>query len=160
MAVDMFIKIGDIEGESKDTTHEGEIDVISWNWGLSQAGTFHTGGGGGAGKASVQDLVITKKVDKASPILMQSCCKGSHIEEIVLTVRKAGDDPLEYLILTLTKAMVTSVSASAPSGDSDIMEDVTLNFAEFKVAYEAQDDTGAGAGGVEFAWSVEKNTEA
>ena len=91
MAVDMFIKLGDIQGESKDKKHMGETDVLAWSWGMSQSGTFHTGGGGGAGKVNVQDISLTKWVDKASAPLMLHCCNGKHIPECLLTVRKAGE---------------------------------------------------------------------
>ena len=77
MAVDMFIKIDGIKGESKDKKHKDEIDVLAWSWGMSQSGTFHTGGGGGAGKVNVQDLSFTKWVDKASAALMLCCCNGN-----------------------------------------------------------------------------------
>ncbi|MCK9688689.1 type VI secretion system tube protein Hcp, partial [Scleromatobacter humisilvae] len=35
MAMDMFIKIGSLKGESVDKTHAGEIDVLAWSWGMS-----------------------------------------------------------------------------------------------------------------------------
>ncbi|HYN78560.1 MAG TPA: type VI secretion system tube protein Hcp, partial [Lamprocystis sp. (in: g-proteobacteria)] len=73
MAVDMFLKLEGVTGESQDKTHTGEIDVLAWSWGLSQSGTFHTGGGGGAGKVNVQDLSFTKYIDKSSPNLMLYC---------------------------------------------------------------------------------------
>ena len=68
MAVDMFIKIGDIEGESADKVHAKEIDVLAWSWGMSQSGNMHQGGGGGAGKVSVQDLSLTKYIDKGTVV--------------------------------------------------------------------------------------------
>ena len=34
MAVDMFLKIDGIKGESKDSKHKDEIDVLAWSWGL------------------------------------------------------------------------------------------------------------------------------
>jgi len=76
MAANMFIKIGDIKGESTDKTHAGEIDVLSWSWGMSQSGTPHTGGGG-AGKVSVQDISVTKFFDSATPPVMLACCNGN-----------------------------------------------------------------------------------
>ena len=79
MALDMFIKIGDVKGEAQDSKHKDEIDVLSWSWGMIQSGTTHMGGGGGAGKVNVQDLSITKYVDKSSPILMMACCKANII---------------------------------------------------------------------------------
>ena len=45
MAVDMFIKIKGHDGESKDDKHKKQIDVLAWSWGMSQSGSFHTGGG-------------------------------------------------------------------------------------------------------------------
>ena len=58
MAVDMFLKLDDVKGESRDNKHKDEIDVLAWSWGVSQSGTMHTGGGGGAGKVNVQDLSL------------------------------------------------------------------------------------------------------
>ena len=97
MAVDTFLKLGDIKGESKDSKHGGEIDVLSWSWGVSQTGTMSYGGGGGAGKANFQDLNFMHNVDKASPILMLKCATGEHIKEATLVSRKAGKTQQEYL---------------------------------------------------------------
>ena len=77
---------------------------------MSQSGTTHMGKGGGAGKVSVNDLSITKLVDKGSPMLMISCCNGKHFKEGVLTVRKAGEKPLEYLKITMKEVLVSSIS--------------------------------------------------
>src|SRR5215475_6089574 len=102
MAVDMFMKIAGIAGESKDKSHKGEIDVLAWSWGASQSGTTHEGSGGGAGKANFQDISFTKYIDKGSPALLTRLAKGTHIVDATLVVRKAGDKPLEYLTLKLT----------------------------------------------------------
>ncbi len=79
MAVDMFLKLDKIDGESQDDAHKGEIDVLAWSWGMSQSGNMHMGGGGGAGKVSIQDVSVTKYVDKASATLMKYCSQGDHI---------------------------------------------------------------------------------
>jgi type VI secretion system secreted protein Hcp len=60
MAVDMFIKIGDLKGEAQDKIHKDEIDVLSSSWGVSNSGSAHVGLGAGAGKASIQDLSFSK----------------------------------------------------------------------------------------------------
>src|SRR5258707_2678274 len=106
MAVDMFLKIDDIKGESKDSKHKDEVDVLAWSWGMSQSGTTHTGGGGGAGKVSVQDISVIKYVDKSSPVLQLACCNGKHFKEALLTVRKAGETPLEYLKITMKEVII------------------------------------------------------
>jgi len=159
VAVDMFIKIAGIPGESKDAKHKDDIDILAWSWGMSQSGTFGAGGGGGAGKVNVQDLSFTKYVDKASAALMLNCCNGAHMKDAVLTVRKAGKDPLEYLIVTLEKVMVTSVSTGGSGGEDRLTENVTLNFAKVKVDYKTQTDKGTGQQAGNFRWNLETNAD-
>jgi len=110
MAVDMFIKIGDIKGESRDSKHKEEIDVLAWSWGMSNSGTAHLGGGAGAGKVNVQDLSLTKYIDASSNALMMAACNGKHYPEAVLIVRKAGEKPLEYIKITMNEVLITSLS--------------------------------------------------
>jgi type VI secretion system secreted protein Hcp len=143
MAVDMFMKIGDVKGESRDKKHTGEIDVLAWSWGVSNSGTTHMGGGGGGGKANVQDLSFTKYVDKSSPLLTQKCFTGKHYDEAILTVRKAGDKPLEYMKFTLTEVLVTAVSTGGSGGEDRLTENVTLNFGKVKYEYVEQKADGS-----------------
>ena len=159
MAVDMFLKLGDIKGESLAVGHTEEIEVLSWSWGCSQMGTTHTGTGGGTGTASVQDLTISKYVDKSSPTIVQSCCQGVHMPEAVLTLRKAGgNEPVEYLKITLKEVLISSHSVGSGGGDQ-IAESVTLNFAQFNMEYQPQDNTGAKKGGVVTGkWNIPKNS--
>ena len=157
MAVDMFIKIKGVAGESEDNDHKGENDVLAWSWGMSQSGTMHVGGGGGAGKANFQDLGITKWVDKGSVTLMQACAKGTHIESANLIVRKAGDKPLEYIKLDMKELIVSSISTGGSGGEDRLTENVSLNFREWKMTYTPQDDKGAGGGAVDFGFNIAKN---
>jgi type VI secretion system secreted protein Hcp len=90
MAQDIFLKLNGIDGESPDATHKNEIEVLSWNWGVTQGSNMHAGSGGGAGKATVHDLVFEHFVDCASPNLIKYCLIGKPIAEAKLTVRKAG----------------------------------------------------------------------
>ncbi|MGB0129813.1 MAG: type VI secretion system tube protein Hcp [Rhodocyclaceae bacterium] len=161
MAVDMFIKIGDIKGESTDKTHKETIDVLAWSWGMSQSGTTHMGGGGGSGKVSVQDLSVTKYVDASSNALMLACCAGTHYPEAKLTVRKAGGDPLEYIKLTMKEVIVSSISTGGSGGEDRLTENIVLNFAEFKFEYQEQDEKGKPKGGAkEAAWNIAENAKA
>ena len=160
MAMDMFIKIGDLKGESVDKKHAGEIDVLAWSWGLSQSGSFHGGSGGGAGKVSIQDISVTKYVDTASTALVLACCKGTHIDSAVLTVRKAGDKPLEYIKITLTKVLVSSVSTGGSGGEDRLTENLSLNFAKFKVEYTKQADKGGKDATSTAEWDIPGNEAA
>jgi type VI secretion system secreted protein Hcp len=144
MAVDMFIKITGIEGESPDDKHKNEIDVLAWSWGASQTGTTHTGTGGGGGKANFQDISFTKWIDKSSPVLLGSLATGKHIPDATLVVRKAGGKPLEYLKLKMTGVLVSSVSTGGSGGEDRLTENVTLNFAKFDYEYIQQKPDGTG----------------
>jgi len=157
MAVDMFIQIGDIKGESKDKTHKEKIDVLAWSWGASNAGSFHTGGGGGAGKVNVQDLSFTKYIDLASTELFLSTCNGKHHPEATLIVRKAGESPLEYLTIVMTDVMITSYSTGGSGGEDRLTENVTLNFAKVKVTYKEQAKAGAQAKAPSVSWNIQEN---
>ena len=160
MSVDMFLKVDDIKGESSDGSHGGEIDVLSWNWGMTQSGTTHTGGGGGAGKVSVQDITITKYVDAATPNLMKMCCNGKHFKLAKLTVRKAGENPLEYLTITMEEGLISALTTGASAGDDRLTESVTLNFSKFKVDYKPQKADGSGDAAIEAAWNIATNSAA
>jgi type VI secretion system secreted protein Hcp len=159
MAVDMFLKLDDVKGESKDSKHKEEIDVLAWSWGLSQSGSAHQGGGGGAGKVAVQDISLTKHVDKASPNLLKFCCSGKHFKEAVLTVRKAGEKPVEYLKITMEQVLISSVSTGGSGGEDRLTENVSLNFAKFKFEYTPQKDDGSAGSAVEAHWNIATNSE-
>lgn len=159
MAVDMFLKLDDIKGEAQDSKHKGEIDVLAWSWGLSQSGTFHTGGGGGAGKMNAQDLTVTKWVDLASPLLQLYTANGDHFKEAVLTVRKAGKNPLEYIKLTMKKVMVTSISTGGSGGEDRLTETVSLNFAQADFTYVEQKPDGTGGAKKSFKWDIPANKQ-
>ena len=161
MAVDIFIKIGDIKGESQDKTHKDEIEVLNWSWGMSQSGNMHTGTGGGAGKVSIQDLSLTKFVDKASPNLMMHCSSGKHVPKVTLTVRKAGGDAqVEYLIINLEEVLISSLSTGGSGSDDRLIENITLNFAKVTVDYQPQKADGTKDGGpIKYGWNVRSNTK-
>src|SRR6516225_7319823 len=157
MAVDMFMKIKGVDGESKDSKHKKEIDVLAWSWGMSNSGSAHVGGGDGAGKANVQDLSFTKYIDKSSPDLMLATCNGKHFDSATLIVRKAGEKPLEYLKITMTEVLITSVSTGGSGGEDRLTENVTLNFAKVKVNYEQQTEKGASGAKPKMGWDIAAN---
>lgn len=161
MSVDMFLKFGSIDGDSKVAGHEDEIEVLGWSWGAHQSGTMHRGRGGGAGKVSVQDMTINKWVDQATPNLWKLCCNGKHEDEAILTIRKAGgDSPVEYLKITLEEVLIADLQTGSAQGDEDVTETLTLNFAKFKLEYTPQEADGTGGATVETGWDIRANEEA
>jgi type VI secretion system secreted protein Hcp len=156
MAIDMFLKLDGIKGESKDAKHKDEIHIESFSWGMSQTGAHGTGGGGGAGKVNVHDISITKFVEKSSPSLMLFCANGKHIKEGLITVRKAGEKPLEYLKIKLQDILISGVQQAGHGGDL-MTENVSLNFAKFHVEYQEQKPDGTGSPAGEMGWDVKAN---
>ena len=160
MAVDMFLKLGDIKGEAKDSKHKEEIDVLAWSWGMSNSGSMQSGGGGGSGKANVSDISLTKFIDKSSPNLMLYCCSGKHFGNATLVVRKSGDTPLEYLKIMLEDVLITGVSTGGSGGEDRLTENLTLNFAKYKVSYQPQaKDGGPEGGSIDAGWNMEENVK-
>jgi type VI secretion system secreted protein Hcp len=139
---DMFLKIQGATGEASDVDHKGEIDVVAWSWGL-QAPTSVSGQA--TGRATLSELRIVKHVDKSSTTLMTYVRNHKLIEEVQLVVRKAGKTPLEYFKIELKKARVTSLQTETE--DSELIERLTLGFAQVRVTYTPQDPTGAQGGG-------------
>ncbi len=127
---------------------------------MTQSGTTHSGKGGGAGKVNVQDLSFVHYVDKASANLMMMCCNGKHFEEATLVVRKAGETPLEYMIITMKGGLISSASTGGSGGEDRITENVTLNFSEFKIEYVPQMADGSGDASVIVGWNIANNVDA
>ena len=135
MPISIFARIGTIKGESRDARHKDEIDVLSWSWGVSQAGRTAPGGGGGAGKASFHDFNFNHHVDSASPALMRACATGEHLKDATITVRKVGKGQQEYLVIKMTDVRVTSVSTSVSVEGDGAVEGVGLTFAKVDLEF-------------------------
>ncbi len=154
MATDTHIKFDGVDGESTHDDHKGEIEILSWSWGVSNVNTGATSGGGsGKGKATPGDLHFTHNYDKASPVLAKKCAQGVHFPTVVLTARKSGEGQKDFFKVTMKEVFITSVQASGHSA-GDINESVSMSYAEVEFAYKAQDASGKLGGDVKFGWNV------
>lgn len=160
MSQDIFLKINGIEGESLDSTHKNEIEVLSFNWKVFQESTMHAGSGGGAGKATVEDLEFEHYVDRSSPNLMKYCLTGKHVQQAKLTVRKAGGSPLEYLKFIFTDVIITSVQPFGSNVDElRVRERVRLSFSKIEQEYAVQNAQGGSGGAVTASYDIKGNKE-
>jgi type VI secretion system secreted protein Hcp len=153
MAADIFAKLGDIKGESIDDKHKDEIEVLSYSWGVSNAGSMAYGTGGGEGKASFHDLSFTHKIDKSSPILMQACATGVHLKEGIITHRKAGKGQQEFLVIKMNDIIVTSVTHGSAGSDGH-SENVSIAFAKVAVEYKPQKADGSLDAAIAFKYDI------
>jgi type VI secretion system secreted protein Hcp len=157
MAVDYFLKIEGIDGESQDAKHKNEIDLASFSWGATQGGTMAFGGGGGAGKVQMQDFHFVMRVNKASPKLFLACANGEHIKKAVLTCRKAGKEQQEYMKFTFSDLLVSSYQTGGSEGDVVPMEQISLNYAKIEVEYKEQKPDGTLGGAVKAGYDLKQN---
>ena len=157
MASDIFAKLGDIKGESLDSKHKDEIEVLSYSWGVTNAGSMAHGSGGGEGKATFHDLSFVHNIDKASPVLMQACATGAHLKEATITHRKAGKGQHEYLVVKMNDVIVTGVTHGG-SGDGQ-SENVSLSFAKVSLEYKPQKPDGSLDAGIHFKYDLKANKE-
>lgn len=159
-AVDYFLKIDGIDGESQDAKHKGEIDLQSFSWGASNTGSHAAGGGGGAGKVQMQDFHFTMRVNKATPKLMLACASGEHIKKAVLTCRKAGKEQQEFVKVTFSDLLVSSYQTGG-SGGADVLptESISLNFAKVELEYKEQKADGSLGGAIQAGWDLKKNVK-
>jgi type VI secretion system secreted protein Hcp len=157
-AVDYFLKIDGIEGESQDDKHAAEIDVLSWSWGEARSDSAPGGAGGGAGKVQMQDLHFTARVSKASPKLLLACAGGTHVKNARLTCRTAGKAQQEFLKLTFTDVLVSSFQTGG-SATSDVvpLDQVSLAYARIEVEYREQKANGTLGAAVKAGWDLKKN---
>jgi len=159
MAADIFAKLGDIKGESIDTKHKDEIEVLSYSWGVTNAGSMAHGTGGGEGKSTFHDLSFVHNIDKASPVLMQACATGLHLKEATITHRKAGTKggQVEYLVVKMNDVIITGVTHGGSSDGHS--ENVSLAFAKVAVEYKPQKADGTLDAGIHFKYDIKARKE-
>ena len=156
MASNIFAKIGDIKGESIDAKHKDEIEVLSFSWGVTNAGSIASGSGGGGGKATFQDLSFVHNIDKASPLLLRACATGEHLKNATITHRKAGKSQQEYLIVKMNDVIITSVTHSGGNSVT-ASEQVSVAFAKVDFEYKPQKPSGSLDAGIHFKYDLKAN---
>lgn len=148
-AMDMFLKVSNIKGESQDYAHPGEIDVLDWSWRMSRESLTN--------RVTISDLSLNKYVDAASPFLMAMCAKGAQLSTATLTLRSTGQHPVGFYCITLTDVLVVSMSTGGSGGHERFIETVALNFAEMRLTYTPAISAAPRVGYV-FSWDAMLNS--
>lgn len=155
MAVDMFLKIDGIDGESQDAKMMGQIHIDSFSFGVEQVGTADSGGGLGAGKAKFEDFEFTMPTQKASPKIYAACASGKHIKNAILSIRKAGGKQDVYLKHTFSDLLISSFRTA--NGDPQPQDTVKFNFVKLQTEYKEQDSTGKLGGAITAGYDLKAN---
>ncbi|MGA2170459.1 MAG: type VI secretion system tube protein Hcp [Terracidiphilus sp.] len=140
MAVDYFLKLDGIQGESVDANHKDWIRINSFSWGASQVTTVAGTGGSGAGKADLADFSVMKHLDKGSTPLFKSLVSGTHIKTGNLEAVKAGAGGKPFLKVDFKELFVTSIQHSAT--DEIPHESVSFSYNQIKIEYSQQNEQG------------------
>jgi type VI secretion system secreted protein Hcp len=140
MAVDYYLKLDGIQGESQDAAHKDEIQIMSWSWGASQVSSVSGTGGSGAGKADLSDFSVMTYFDKATPKFFKSICSGTHIKTGTMTAIKSGADGKPYLKVDFKELFVSSLQISGSSEIPTVSLSFTYN--EIKIDYSVQNEQG------------------
>jgi len=158
-AIDYFLKLDGISGESKDSKHKGEIEVLSFSFGETQGDGTGAGGGGGAGKVQMSDFSFTARTSKASPQLFLHCAQGKHIKQAFLTARKAGGSQQEYLKIKLNDVLVSSYALGGSEAEVEPHDVFSLEFAKISYDYAPQKADGSLDAPVHGGWDLKKNVK-
>ena len=146
-AVDIFLQIDGIQGESADAKFKGASEVLAWSW--VEVSTAN------GKKGCIEDMHITKFVDKASPALITNASTGALASKAVLSVRKAGEGPVTFLIITMNGVRVSSYQVAGSSGAGTVAENLALSFETMSGEYRAQKPDGSLDAGI--PWNIGPN---
>lgn len=155
-AVDYFLKIDGIPGESTDDRHKDWINIESFSWGASNTAGHSAGGGGGAGKVVFQDIHFTKILDKASPKLMLAVASGQHIKEVILVGQLTGERGQEFLEIKMTDVLISSYQSGGSSGSLPV-DSFSLNFSKIEFSYKPMKADGSLDAPVKAGWDLKAN---
>lgn len=148
-----FIHFDGFEGESQDKDHKGWSDILSFNQPIQRPGT----GGGSArrrGSAILEDIIVTKEMDKVSPKIAEAALQGKVIPEVEihLTASTNGATQTTYYKYRLTNVMVTSYEIGGSESDGVSMDEFAMNYEEIEVTYTEYDDEGNSKGDTGYEW--------
>ena len=152
-----YIKFEGVDGEAQDKDHKGWSDLLSFSQGLSRPGGGTTGATRRRGDVVVEDIQCAKELDKASPKLAESVCKGKVFPKVEIHATASYTDAgrVTYYAYELKNALVTSYNVGGGS-EAVPTETISINFEEIKVTYTECDSTGKKTGNVEYTWKVEQ----
>jgi type VI secretion system secreted protein Hcp len=160
MAIDVYLQIDGIKGESMDDKHKDWIECTSVNWGVSQprSATASTGGGHTAERCEHKEVVFTKLADLASPILLQTCSAGKTIPKAKLEFMRADGqgERIKYFEIELENVLIGAIMPTVEEG-SIIQEKVGLKFSKIKWKYTQQKVTGGAGGNTSGGWDLATN---
>ncbi|MDE1189175.1 type VI secretion system tube protein Hcp [Erwiniaceae bacterium L1_54_6] len=159
MAIDTFLKVEGVTGESNDSNHKNWTDVLSFTWGASQQGNMAVGGGGGSGKVNYRDLQIQALIDKSTPSILKFCSSGKHVNKVEISICKAGGSQVEYSRIVLEEVLVTLVEFAGVGHTDTIVVNYRFQAAKVTLHYWEQTEQGTKGAETQSGWDIKQNKE-
>jgi len=158
MAIDIFLKIDGIDGESTDDAHRNWIELLSYDHGLAQSIIHDVGGGGNAaGRANFQDFSVAKELDRTTPELNSYCASGKQISKIEVELVSVTDDRPTFMKYTLENCLISQVQINGSSGDNKPTEEAAFAYQKISWEYTEIDPRGAPGDVIKRSWNLETN---
>ena len=155
-AGDVFLRLDGITGESTDSKHKGEIDILSYTQSFTNNAAI-SAGGGGSGRVTCGAVTVLKNIDRSSPGFIRLVTTGAHVPKGVITFRTAGESPIEYYKVTLTDVIVTAVNQTDSPDPGRIIEQVSMLADRFQFEYTPIDAAGRPGATTKFGWDCAAN---
>ncbi|MES2118934.1 MAG: type VI secretion system tube protein Hcp [Pseudomonadota bacterium] len=160
MAIDVYLQIDGIKGESNDSAHMGWIEISTANMGVSQpkSATSSTAGGHTAERCEHRSIALTKLADLSTPILMQTCSAGKTIAKAKLEFMRADGqgDRVKYYEVELENVLIGSITQAVHQGDI-LHDSLGLKFSKIKWKYTQQKISGGAGGNTSGGWDLSAN---
>jgi type VI secretion system secreted protein Hcp len=163
MPVDYFLRVEGIKGETSDSKHKDELEVLSFSWGVTQAvtGTVSSAGTFSGQRCDMRPLVVQRLLDTASARVAQACAAGDHFASAVLTLCRASGDKQPYMEYKLTDVLISSYQVGGTGEGGLPTESLSLNYAKIEMSYTQTGTDGKPKGKVGSAgWDLRKNEKA
>jgi type VI secretion system secreted protein Hcp len=163
MAIDVYLQIDGIKGESTDSTHKDWIECTSVDFGVLQprSATASSSGGHTAERCEHKDIVVSKFADLATPLLLEQCSMGKTISKAKLEFLRADADGkrVTYFTIELENLIISSVTPKVAAGNI-MTETLSIKYAQVKWKYVQQRISGGQGGNTAGGWNLSTNVKA
>lgn len=160
MAIDLYLQLDGIKGESGDADHKGWIECVMASWRVTQPKSASSSSSGGhtAERCYHSGIDLRKTTDLSTPILLQICSQGKTIPSAMLELYRAdgAGQRVRYMAVELTNILITDVAPSVCEGEL-MSEHVTLGYSKVRWLYTQQKIDGGAKGLIAGGWDLATN---
>ena len=160
MAIDVYLQLEGIKGESADSQHQGWMECEMADWMLTQpkSATSSSSGGHTAERCEHSTVALRKVSCLATPILLQYCSMGKTIPSAKIEFFRAdgAGTRVKYFEVEMSDVLISQVAPQVQEGEV-MSEHLSLQYAKVKWKYVQQKIGGGSAGLTVGGWDLSLN---